>query len=203
MFESSIPLSHQCLVRKKPSPLAARPWCTVEKRLQQRFLVTRGRHVDYFAHPRTGKARPKGYFDLRNVTLLRPAREGDPTAPEFAVEIRFGKHHIFLDFQFCEQFDVCLHIWLGAVPIPALSHSWANGASAAVRRTLLTIPQSLHHTELQDDDDDDAAGGGDAVITAEEPALCTHDCDERCVFHGPLKMLAPEEGRWVESRRVQ
>ena len=86
--------SHQCLVRKKPSPLANKPWRSVEKSIQTRWLVTRGNHVDYFANPKPAKAKPKGFFDLRSVTHLRPAREADPTAPEFAVEIVANRHHI-------------------------------------------------------------------------------------------------------------
>ena len=92
--------SHQCLVLKKPSPLATKPWRSVEKKLQKRWLVTRGNHVDYYTHPKPAKARPKGYFDLRSVTTMRPAREGDPTAPEYAVEIVASKHHIVLDFEY-------------------------------------------------------------------------------------------------------
>ena len=86
--------SHQCLVRKKPSPFATKPWRAAQSKLQTRWLVTRGNHVDYYAHPKPAKARPKGFFDLRGVSYLRPARESDPTAPEFAVEVVASRHHI-------------------------------------------------------------------------------------------------------------
>ena len=46
------------------------------------------------------------------MTTMRPAREGDPTAPEYAVEIVASKHHIVLDFEYRAQRDACLQIWV-------------------------------------------------------------------------------------------
>ena len=67
-------------VKKKPSPKASQPWSKCIKSLQKRCLETRGAYVFYYAFPKPKGAKPKGKFDLRELSRLRPAREGDPTA---------------------------------------------------------------------------------------------------------------------------
>ena len=197
--------SHQCLVLKKPSPLATKPWRSVEKKLQKRWLVTRGNHVDYYTHPKPAKARPKGYFDLRSVTTMRPAREGDPTAPEYAVEIVASKHHIVLDFEYRAQRDACLQIWVSAAPAAALPDEWQKKASDDLKKQLGGAAQSMHVTAV-DDDEEGAATSSDSLrheYDAVEPppapppppgappsaAAHSHAREERIVKRGPLSFF--------------
>lgn len=153
--------SHQCLVRKKPSPLSAKKWSTIESKLQNRWLVTRGNHVDYYAHPKPAKAKPKGFFDLRSVTTLRPARDTDPTAPEFAIEVIASRHHIVLDFEFRAQLDACLQIWMSAAPPGAMPEVWRQKAKATpMRKHMESISQPVEPTRVEDEDENDHGQAG-------------------------------------------
>ena len=120
--------SHQCLVLKKPSPLATKPWRSVEKKLQKRWLVTRGNHVDYYTHPKPAKARPKGYFDLRSVTSL------SASAPA-TITVGLGVISLVLDFGWASERHRWLRAWASGVRIAACALDgcgrWPTGLSTA------------------------------------------------------------------------
>ena len=120
-------------VRKKPSPHANTPWqrASTNASIQKRWLVTHGHLVNYYASPAPlARRRPNGSFDLRQVTLLKPANEIDPTAPEFSIEVIVAKHHIVIDFEQREAHDACLEIWANAAPRDAMPEGWVIGQSS-------------------------------------------------------------------------
>ena len=120
-------------VRKKPSPHANTPWqrASTNANIQKRWLVTHGHLVNYYASPAPlARRRPNGSFDLRQVTLLKPANEIDPTAPEFSIEVIVAKHHIVIDFEQREAHDACLEIWANAAPRDAMPEGWVIGQSS-------------------------------------------------------------------------
>jgi hypothetical protein len=94
---------------KKPTSQASREWssCTPQKR----YFVTRGSIVQYFASEPSGTgAKPNGTFDLGNVTLLRPARTEDRTAPPRALECEVDSHHFVLDLVQQDAVDVWVEL---------------------------------------------------------------------------------------------
>jgi len=120
-------------VRKKPSPHANTPWqrASTNANIQKRWLVTHGHLVNYYASPAPlARRRPNGSFDLRQATLLKPANEIDPTAPEFSIEVIVAKHHIVIDFEQREAHDACLEIWANAAPRDAMPEGWVIGQSS-------------------------------------------------------------------------
>jgi hypothetical protein len=120
-------------VRKKPSPHANTPWqrASTNANIQKRWLVTHGHLVSYYASPAPlARRRPNGSFDLRQATLLKPANEIDPTAPEFSIEVIVAKHHIVIDFEQREAHDACLEIWANAAPRDAMPEGWVIGQSS-------------------------------------------------------------------------
>ena len=73
--KAAAPAAHvECVVRKKPSPKASKPWEQVKRSLQDRLLVTRGCHVDYFQHPlprsRIGGLDPGGAGSASRAPML-------------------------------------------------------------------------------------------------------------------------------------
>ena len=75
-------------VVKKPTSQAFRSWSKAA--LQRRFIESRGFRVEYFAHnpayAKGAKQKARGFFDLRDVSMLRHSL--DPTAPASAVEVQ-------------------------------------------------------------------------------------------------------------------
>ena len=171
---------HECRVSKKPSPHISKAWTSVRSKLQRRWLVTRGVFVDYYAYPKPARnAKPKGSFDLRKVERLRSARECDPTAPEWAVEVHVDRHRIVLDFEDAEAHHACLRIWTEAVPSNAMPREWQPNTAdapselrqemARLRRD--TASQEARHEDEGDDDDDAPPGTGTgAGASAAAPA---------------------------------
>ena len=70
-------------LKKKPTSHEKKAWR--DAGVQKRFYVSRGLRVEYYDRApvgeQAGKLKPRGTFDLRNVTRLRPAQPDDPTAP--------------------------------------------------------------------------------------------------------------------------
>ena len=117
---------HECLVRKKPSPKNKVPWAHATRALQNRWLVTNGAVVQYFAFPRRGDRKPKGQFDLRYVTKLAPARDSDPSAPEYAIEVQDQRRKVVFAFDERASYQAALRIWTAAAPSSILPRAWAT-----------------------------------------------------------------------------
>ena len=173
---------HECLVKKKRSPDSKKEWAKCAKTVQKRWLVTRGCHVDYYTYPKPskGKVKPQGSFDLRHVSMLRPARTGDPTAPEFAVEVISNRHHIVLDFELKAQHDACLMIWCSVAPPHTMPEAWKDAAhlqpSASVRDISRRLSRTMpRHDEVDRDADDDqvvaaAESGANLALLRDTPS---------------------------------
>ena len=63
-------------LKKKPTSHEKKAWR--DAGVQKRFYVSRGLRVEYYDRApvgeQAGKLKPRGTFDLRNVTSLRPAQ---------------------------------------------------------------------------------------------------------------------------------
>jgi len=108
-------------VQKKPTAAASKAWN--ECRPQRRFIESRAFVIQYFAEePQPGKPRgkPRGTFDLRDVTMIRESQ--DPTAPPTAVDLTARKHRFTLSFQSLAERDAFLRIWVSGVSTSAVPH---------------------------------------------------------------------------------
>lgn len=78
-------------VQKKPTSQSTKAWRSATK--DTRYIEANGFTVTYYTHApadRPAKAKPRGAFDLRDVTMLRESP--DSTAPRTAIEMQVKKH---------------------------------------------------------------------------------------------------------------
>ena len=167
-------------LKKKPTSHEKKAWR--DAGVQKRFYVSRGLRVEYYDRApvgeQAGKLKPRGTFDLRNVTSLRPAQPDDPTAPAAALILVVDAHRMTLDFGYKGERDAWLHIWANGVPPEAIPADWEEGVDkfdAKIRRTLLAmepggetargdtyrgsyavVRRKGSEGDSEDDDDDDA-----------------------------------------------
>ena len=106
-------------VLKKPTSQASRPWSGAQ--LQKRFIESSGLSVAYYAEEtekRPKGMKPRGTFDLRDVSMLRDSQ--DSTAPATALELVVKKHSFTLSFKSENVRDSFLRLWVNGVPITAV-----------------------------------------------------------------------------------
>jgi hypothetical protein len=142
-------------VLKKPTAAASKSWS--EARPQRRYLESRGFVVEYYAAPpssRSKGSKPRGSFDLRDVTILREST--DPTAPAASVDLTAKKHAFTLGFESTLVRDGFLAVWVNAVPLSAvprtLSERWYDQTICHALATMAEgeniIPPLSPHTSL-------------------------------------------------------
>lgn len=160
------PLSRAGHYRKKPSSSAGKPWAASS--IQQRYFVTHGYRVEYYARaPAAGaKVKSKGSFDLRAVSSLQPATDLDPSAPEHALEVTVDMHRIVIDFGYRDERDAWLHIWANAVPRRALAADWADAQKHAADDELRAQLEALALSATNEADGGGGSGGGASEVEA-------------------------------------
>ena len=112
-------------VKKRPTSHKDKPF--KQSAVVKRFFDTHGFQVAYYDRAPIGKnsgVRPKGWFDLREVTLLRPC--ADPSAPPATVDLHVGKHAFTIDFGYGGEMNMWLAIWSNAVPRAVLADKFAD-----------------------------------------------------------------------------
>ena len=75
-------------------------------------------HADVPAKRAAG-TKPRGAFDLRDVSTMRPS--SDPSAPPTALELVVRKHAFTLSFTTEAERDAFLKIWVNGVPSAAVT----------------------------------------------------------------------------------
>ena len=112
-------------VKKRPTSHKDKPF--KQSAVVKRFFDSHGFQVAYYDRAPIGKnsgVRPKGWFDLREVTLLRPC--ADPSAPPATVDLHVGKHAFTIDFGYGGEMNMWLAIWSNAVPRAVLADKFAD-----------------------------------------------------------------------------
>ena len=110
-------------LQKKPTSQASKPWHKATT--QRRYFESRGLHVSYFVDEpsrRAPSARARATFDLRDVTVLRPA--ADSSAPSTAIDVEVGAHRFTLDFGVDQEMDRWLRLWSNCVPEGAMPETF-------------------------------------------------------------------------------
>ena len=129
-------------VLKKPTSQGTKPWAT--SALQKRYLETHAHAVAYFAEEgakRPPGMKPRGTFDLRDVSMLRESL--DPTAPGTAVELTVRKHAFTLSFKSDFERDRFLRLWINAVPEAAVPRElFAQFHDSTLAAELLSLAEA-------------------------------------------------------------
>ena len=112
-------------VQKKPTSSSGKSWG--ESRPQRRYLESRGLVIRYYAdapQKRAAVSKPRGLFDLRDVTMLRGSQ--DPTAPSAALDLIAKKHQFTLAFENDTECQAFLRLWVNGVPISSVPRPLAE-----------------------------------------------------------------------------
>ena len=173
-------------VLKKPTAQNAKSWASSS--LQKRFLESRGYHIAYYADEASRRPKgqkPRGTFDLRDVSMLRESV--DPTAPSSALELVVKKHAFTISFQSEKARDGFLAVWINGVPPTAVPqplmerfHSKAivdelaatggeGGAPGDLARRLTTRGSMLGVAASEGETTPPQAAGSEAAAPGQQP----------------------------------
>ena len=136
-------------MKKRPTSHKDRPF--KQSAVVKRFFDTHGYQVAYYDRAPIGKhagVRPKGWFDLREVTLLRPC--ADPSAPPATVDLHVGRHAFTIDFGYGGEMNMWLAIWSNGVPRAVLADKYAEFLDETMAAELKKLgPASIQKTWLR------------------------------------------------------